>query len=64
MFNELVPNATHLNDLFEFLEKKEIKTGEYLMRQSDAPDNFYFVESGQVTAQLESPNKPTSVLKR
>ncbi len=59
MFNELAPNATHLNDLFGFLEKKEIKTGEYLMRQGDAPDNIYFVENGQVTAQLEFPDKPT-----
>lgn len=28
------------------------------MRQADAPDNIYFIESGQVTAQLEYPNKP------
>ena len=27
------------------------------MRQDDAPDNIYFVESGQVTAQLEYPNQ-------
>jgi CRP-like cAMP-binding protein len=58
MFHQLLPNDTHLNDLFKFLEKKEVKTGDYLMRQFDAPDNIYFVESGQVTAQLEFPNKP------
>ena len=28
------------------------------MHQQDAPDNIYFVESGQVTAQLEFPGKP------
>lgn len=58
MFHQLLPNDTHLNDLFEFLEKKEVKIGDYLMRQFDAPDNIYFIESGQVTARLEFPNKP------
>ena len=58
MFHELSPDETHLNDLFKFLEKKEVKRGDYLMRQSDAPDNIYFLESGQVTAQLEYPNQP------
>jgi len=59
MFNELVSESTPLNELFKFLEKKEIQTGEYLMHQGDEPDYIYFIESGQVTAQLEFPNKPT-----
>jgi SulP family sulfate permease len=58
MFHQLLPDETHLEDLFNFLEKKEVKTGDYLMRQADSPDNIYFVESGQVTAQLEFPNQP------
>ncbi len=58
MFHQLLPNETHLKDLFKFLEKRDVKTGDYLMRQEDAPDNIYFVESGQVTAQLEYPNQP------
>jgi len=58
MFHELSPDETHLNELFKFLERKDIKTGDYLMHQEDSPDNIYFVESGQVTAQLEYPNKP------
>jgi sulfate permease, SulP family len=57
LFHQLLPEETHLNDLFKFLEKKIVKTGDYLMRQEDAPDNIYFVESGQVTAQLEFANK-------
>ncbi len=57
MFHQLLPNDAHLNDLFKFLEKRVVKTGDYLMHQEDAPDNIYFIESGQVTAQLESPNK-------
>jgi SulP family sulfate permease len=58
MFNELLPDAIQLKELFKFLEKKEIKTGDYLMHQGESPDNIYFIESGQVTAQLEYPNQP------
>jgi SulP family sulfate permease len=31
--------------------------GEYLIRQGDEPDTIYFISTGQVTAQLESPGK-------
>lgn len=58
MFHQLLPNKTHLKGLFQYLEKREVKQGDYLMRQADAPDNIYFVESGQVTAQLEFPDQP------
>lgn len=58
MFQQLLPNKDHLNGLFKYLEKRAAKTGDYLMRQGDDPDNIYFVESGQVTAQLENPSKP------
>ena len=58
LFHQLLPEETHLNDLFKFLEKKVVKTGDYLMHQEDAPDNIYFIESGQVTAQLEFPSQP------
>jgi SulP family sulfate permease len=59
IFQELLPNETYLDDLFKFLERKEIQTGDYLMHQEDLPDNIYFIESGQVTAQSEYPNKPS-----
>jgi len=58
MFHQLLPDEAHLNGLFNFLEKKVVAAGDYLMRQEDAPDNIYFVEGGQVTAQLEFPAKP------
>ena len=57
IFHQLLPDETHLNDLFEFLEKKVVNTGDYLIRQEDEPDHIYFVESGQVTAQLEYTNQ-------
>lgn len=43
--------------LLNFLEKQEIARGHYLMRQGDKPDNLYFIESGQITAQLAEPGK-------
>ena len=58
MFQQLLPNAAHLDDLFEYLEKKNVNAGDYLMRQTDPPDNIYFIESGRVTAQLENPGQP------
>jgi SulP family sulfate permease len=58
MFHQLLPNKDHLVDLFNFLEKRKVQAGDYLMHQADSPDNIYFVESGQVTAQLEYPGQP------
>jgi SulP family sulfate permease len=43
--------------LVGYLERREIAPGAYLMRQGDAPDVLYFIESGQVTAQLEQPGR-------
>ncbi|MFW6182424.1 MAG: SLC26A/SulP transporter family protein [Chloroflexota bacterium] len=39
--------------LLAYFERREVAQGEYLMRQGDAPDVLYLIESGQVTAQLE-----------
>ena len=35
------------------LKRNELNTGGYLMRQGDPPQAMHFIESGQVTAQLE-----------
>jgi SulP family sulfate permease len=58
MFHELLPDEVNLTELFKFLDKMEIGKGNYLMHQADSPDNIYFVENGQVTAQLEYADKP------
>ena len=42
--------------LVDYLERREIVAGEYLIRQGADPDHLYFIESGQVTAQLGPPN--------
>jgi SulP family sulfate permease len=52
----IVPGAATTR-LVGYLERREVSSGAYLMRQGDAPDVLYFIESGQVTAQLEQPGR-------
>jgi SulP family sulfate permease len=42
--------------LVGYLEQAEVAAGEYLIRQGEESDHLFFVESGQVTAQLEPPD--------
>ncbi len=51
----MLPNETRLAELLPYLERRVVAAGTYLMRQGDAPNDLYFVESGQVRAQLEQP---------
>lgn len=48
--------------ILPFLTRLETIAGDYLMRQGDAPDLMYFVESGQVTAQLDMSDRPPTRL--
>lgn len=50
-------DAAQLSRLLAHLECREVETGEYLMRQGDMPDDLYIIESGQVTAQIELPDR-------
>jgi sulfate permease, SulP family len=55
LFDQLLavsPEKDTIQALLPYLERKEIGAGEYLMRRGDEPDWLYFVESGQVTAQI------------
>ncbi|MCL4869662.1 MAG: cyclic nucleotide-binding domain-containing protein [Anaerolineae bacterium] len=49
----MLPQAEQAGVLVPYLERQEVAPGFYLIRQGDAPDDIYFVEQGQVTAQLE-----------
>ena len=51
-----IPDLKDVKRLTKYLEKKEVKQGEYLMHQGDQPDEMYFVEAGLVSAQLELPD--------
>jgi SulP family sulfate permease len=43
-----------IEKLIPYLQHREYRAGEYLIREDDTPDYIYFIHSGQVTAQLES----------
>lgn len=43
--------------LIPYLQRREYRLGEYLIREGDVADCIYFIQSGQVTAQLEAPGK-------
>jgi SulP family sulfate permease len=47
----------HVEKLLPYLQRCDYRSGEYLIREGDAADFIYFIQSGQVTAQLESPGK-------
>src|SRR5262249_5665830 len=50
------PTLQAVDRLMQYLERREIKQGEYLMKQGDPPTEMYFVEAGLITAQLELPD--------
>ena len=41
-----------------YMERRDVDQGARLIRQGDEPDQLFFIESGQVTAQLESADAP------
>ncbi|MCP4363423.1 MAG: SLC26A/SulP transporter family protein [Chloroflexi bacterium] len=53
----LLPEATNLDGLLKYFERLDVGSGYYLMKQGDPPEDLYFIESGQVTAQLEFPDR-------
>lgn len=50
------PSLNRIERLTKYLVRREIKQGEYLMREGDDSTDMYFVEAGMVTAQLEFPD--------
>jgi sulfate permease, SulP family len=48
----IAPEARGLDGLIRHMERREVPAGTVLMRRGDAADEVYFLEDGQVTAQL------------
>jgi SulP family sulfate permease len=46
-----------IEGLMRHLERREVAAGDYLVRQGDDPEMMYFIESGKVTARLETPGE-------
>lgn len=50
------PDLKGTDRLLQYLEQRELREGEILIKQGDPADEMYFVESGLVTIELELPN--------
>src|SRR5262249_49685145 len=53
----ILPDQAQIAALIQHLHRREVAAGEYISRQGDEPDHVFFVESGQLTAQLEKPGR-------
>ena len=51
---QIVPEATNLDRLLAYFEQRTIPRGDYLIHPNEPPEDMFFVESGQVTAQIEA----------
>jgi SulP family sulfate permease len=50
---DLWPAGGTINDLATYLERCQVEAGQALIRQEEASECLYFIESGRVTARLE-----------
>ncbi|HUG34969.1 MAG TPA: cyclic nucleotide-binding domain-containing protein, partial [Anaerolineales bacterium] len=50
------PGLQGVDRLLKYLERRELREGETLLKQGDLADEMFFVESGLVTIELEMPN--------
>ena len=51
--SELLPSDISIPKLMNYLEKMEVNAGDYIIRQGAQSDEFYIVESGEITILLE-----------
>jgi len=52
----LWPKADTLDLFLVHLRRRDLGEGQYLIRQGDAANELYFIESGEVTTLLEAAN--------
>jgi len=53
----ILPDSPGVTALIQQLRRREVVAGEYIIREGDEPDALFFLESGQLTAQLEKPGR-------
>lgn len=59
LVEKALPASVCFANLMEYLERRNVGSGYYLIRQGDHPQGLYFLESGQMTVQLEHPGGPS-----
>lgn len=52
----ILPETNGLAPLIAHLERQEVDAGVTIIRQDEAPDDLFFIESGRITAQIAQPN--------
>ena len=53
---KVLPEGVPLSDFMAYLEPRDYKPGDYLVRQGAPPDEILFIESGRVTVSLGLPD--------
>lgn len=53
----ILPDSPGVAALIQQLRRREVAAGEYIIREGEEPDALFFLESGQLTAQLEKPGR-------
>ena len=56
LLEEMVPGTLEYGKLEQYLERFEVGPDHYIIRQSDSPDDLYFVESGKISVLIELEN--------
>ena len=51
-----LPGLQDVQRLIDYLQRREVAEGEYLMHEGDPADEMYFVEAGLVSVQLQAPD--------
>jgi sulfate permease, SulP family len=55
LFKQTFPELQSTDRLLNYLERKLVKQGDFLMHKGDSPDEMFFILSGLFTIQLEHP---------
>jgi SulP family sulfate permease len=53
----IFPEQDRIQHLLGYFERMDLAAGDYLIHQGDEPEEIYFIEDGQLTAQLEPPGR-------
>jgi sulfate permease, SulP family len=51
---DFLPSSVRIGHFLEYLERREVPEGYYLIHQDDPPHSLYYLESGQVTVTLRN----------
>jgi SulP family sulfate permease len=62
--SEALPEPHKMASMLNYFERQDVRAGCYVIRQGDPPRGLYFIESGQLTAELEQEDGKVIRLRR